>query len=59
VQVFNRWGQMMWESENIDESWDGTTNGVMCMPDVYLYVVKATNIDGNDYEFTGTVTLIR
>jgi gliding motility-associated-like protein len=59
VQVFNRWGQMMWESENIDESWDGTANGVMCMPDVYLYVVKATNIDGNDYEFTGTVTLIR
>ena len=59
VKVFNRWGQMMWESDDVEESWDGTSQGVACMPDVYLYVVKATNQDGRQYEFTGTVTLIR
>jgi len=59
VQVFNRWGQKMWESDDTEESWDGNSNGAMCMPDVYLYVVKVRNEDGKEYEFTGTVTLLR
>lgn len=60
AQVFNRWGELMWSTENIEDSWDGTNDGVLCQKGVYLYVVKVTNkYTSMEYEFTGTVTLIR
>ncbi|MBI1185025.1 T9SS type B sorting domain-containing protein [bacterium] len=59
AQVFNRWGEKMWESDLTTESWDGTFNGAECAVGVYLYVVKVKNDVGRDFEFTGTVTLLR
>jgi len=59
VKVFNRWGEKMWESEDVNESWDGNFNGVPCSEGVYLYVVTVKNNVGKEYEFTGTVTLLR
>ncbi|MBI1183058.1 gliding motility-associated C-terminal domain-containing protein, partial [bacterium] len=52
-------GEKMWETEDMEASWDGTFNGAECSPDVYLYVVKAKNEQGKEFEFTGTVTLLR
>lgn len=59
IQVYSRWGELMWETTDITESWDGSKGGVACKSDAYLYVVKATNEAGREFEFTGTVTLIR
>jgi gliding motility-associated-like protein len=59
VKVFNRWGEIMWHSENPEESWDGTFNGAPCQEGVYLYVVKVANAQSQEYEFSGTVTLLR
>lgn len=59
LKVFNRWGELMWETTDLGEAWDGTKAGVECLPDVYLYVIKAKNQEGRDYEFNGTVTLLR
>ena len=59
VKVYSRWGELMWETTDPDESWDGKKGGVDCKSDVYMYVVQASNLSGQEFEFTGTVTLIR
>ncbi len=59
VQVYNRWGEMMYESDDQFEGWDGTFNGVDCQEAVYMYVVRVTGFDDKFYEFSGTVTLLR
>lgn len=59
VKVFNRWGEKIYESDQIEEGWDGRFRGVDCQQDVYMYVVNVTGFDGKEYEFSGTVTLLR
>ncbi|MGB0432404.1 MAG: gliding motility-associated C-terminal domain-containing protein, partial [Bacteroidia bacterium] len=59
VKVFNRWGELMWYSQNPEDSWNGEFQGEPCTEGVYLYVVNVKNHLSKDYEFTGTVTLLR
>lgn len=38
--IFNRWGQMLWESENFSDGWDGKANGKDVPGDVYVWLVN-------------------
>ena len=58
-KVFNRWGQMVFETSDINKGWDGTFNGVPQDIGVYNYIVIAAHADGSDKTIKGTVTLIR
>ncbi len=59
LRIFNRWGQMVFETENQHEGWDGTFKGRPCDPDVYDYYLKVTCIDNQENIIKGNVTLIR
>jgi gliding motility-associated-like protein len=59
LQIYNRWGELMYESDDQFEGWDGRFNRVDCHDGVYTYVVRVTGFDDKNYEFSGTVTLIR
>jgi gliding motility-associated-like protein len=59
VKLFNRWGEMLYESDDQYEGWDGKFNDVDCQEGVYMYLVRVTGFDGKEYEFSGTVTLLR
>ncbi len=60
VQVFNRWGQRVFYSDNFAGTWDGTFEGIECPQGVYMYKIKFTGYQKSDqYEKTGTVTLLR
>ncbi len=37
--VFNKWGQQIFESDDIKQGWDGTFNGQPCQTDLYTWVV--------------------
>ncbi|HEY8402195.1 MAG TPA: T9SS type B sorting domain-containing protein [Cytophagaceae bacterium] len=39
-QIFNRWGQLIYSSTDINEGWDGKFKGVVQNSDVYVYKVK-------------------
>jgi gliding motility-associated-like protein len=39
--VFNRWGELMWESTDLNESWDGTYNGVLVKEGTYVWKLEA------------------
>lgn len=59
LKIFNRWGQLLFETNQLNEGWNGrTTSGSEVPEGTYFYIAKVTTING-DEEHTGTVTLIR
>jgi gliding motility-associated-like protein len=58
-QVFNRWGQSVFNTNINGKGWDGTLNGRPQKADVYLWIVKAVDYKGNAYFQKGNSVLIR
>jgi gliding motility-associated-like protein len=46
IQIFNRWGVLVFESTNPDNNWNGTINGNEASTGVYYYVVNAEYANG-------------
>lgn len=59
IEIFNKFGEKVFVSNNMDEEWDGTYKGEMCMNGVYFYKVVSEDFDGVSRDYSGTVTLIR
>lgn len=59
MQVFNRYGQKVYSSFNIEEEWDGTYLGDPGDVVVYNYYVTAKCLDGTHIVKKGDVTLVR
>jgi len=57
--IFNRWGQLVYKSNDADKGWDGTFNGVKQDLGVYNYLVVISRPDHSQIMLKGTVTLIR
>ena len=57
--IFNRWGEKMYETESIEEPWDGNYNGDKADQGVYAYYIEVSSLDGKVYKFEGTFHLIR
>lgn len=57
--IFNRWGQKVFETADIDKGWDGTFNGEPQPMGVYIYTIDAVNANGRRFTKQGNVTLIR
>jgi gliding motility-associated-like protein len=60
LHIFNRWGEEIFQSDDITQGWDGKKNGKDCPGGVYVYkiVFSADGIAGSQ-ERVGTVTLVR
>jgi gliding motility-associated-like protein len=58
-RVFNRWGELMFETTDKNLGWDGMYKGKMMDPDTYDYYLKAVCIDGQENIIKGNVTLMR
>jgi gliding motility-associated-like protein len=59
LQVYNRWGVLLFESNNPYVKWDGKTmSGENCADGTYYYILSAKS-DNNDYSQHGFVTLLR
>lgn len=59
MQLFNRWGELIWDNKNPNAGWDGTFNGKPVPDGVYVWRVWLRYIDGRFYAFDGTVTVLR
>ena len=59
--VFDRWGNLIFESNSITQGWDGTANGSseQVQEDVYVWKIKARDCNGRGWERIGHVTVIR
>ncbi len=58
-QVYNRYGELVFESTDKNLGWDGKVNGFEQEMDVYTYYVKVRYVDGGVVEEKGNVTLLR
>jgi len=59
LQVFNRWGYLIWETKDIHESWDGTFNGTILEPGMYVYKLYFfSECYGSKIETIGTILLL-
>jgi gliding motility-associated-like protein len=59
MMVFNRWGELLFETKNAEVGWDGYYKGVLCQQDVYVYKITAKYENGNTITRTGDIHLIR
>lgn len=57
--IFNRWGQKVFESTDIDKGWDGTFHDKAQPIGVYIYNIEAVTDSGQTFSRQGNVTLIR
>jgi gliding motility-associated-like protein len=59
IRVYNRWGELVFESKGYGESqeWDGTRNGRPLPVGAYYYIIDLK--DGRSKPYTGTVTILR
>ncbi|NCT94026.1 MAG: gliding motility-associated C-terminal domain-containing protein, partial [Chitinophagaceae bacterium] len=58
-RVFNRWGQLMFETNQFGKGWDGTYNGVKQASGTYVFEAVGTDISGKQVYRKGTAVLIR
>jgi len=58
-QLFNRWGELIFESTDKNIGWDGKYKGKKVDPDVFTYQLRAICFDGQEYYNKGNITLIR
>lgn len=59
LQIFNRWGEMLFESRDINVGWDGYYKGELCKQDVYIWKVELFFSDGSKKTKTGDLLLLR
>jgi len=58
-QIFNKWGERVFETIEPTTGWDGTINGREARMDVYVYRITYQNENFETQEVRGTVTLVR
>jgi len=59
-QIFNRWGQLLFETNDIKGGWDGKLiNGEYVEEDIYAYSATIIGINGKELNFYGTVTVLK
>jgi gliding motility-associated-like protein len=59
--IFDRWGNLIFYTDSIEKGWDGRANGgeLPAQQDVYVYVVKYTDLNRREHTFRGIVSLVR
>ncbi len=64
LRIFNRWGQMIFETDDPTQGWDGNNNGEPAPVGTYIYSTVFTSFESDiqpsvDFKHSGTATLIR
>ncbi len=59
VRIFNRWGQLLFESDDQDFQWDGTYKGLPVQDGTYIWRINFKTNSGRDMLITGHINCIR
>jgi gliding motility-associated-like protein len=58
LMIFNRWGELIFESFDQETGWDGNINGTVAKEDVYIWKVEGNYENGQSFVEKGDVTLL-
>ena len=59
LYIFNRWGELIFESKDQYSGWDGTYKGKKASEDIYIWRIDYTNYSGKNFNQYGYVVLYR
>jgi hypothetical protein len=59
IRIYSRWGEKLYESENLLEGWDGNYIGLPCQEGVYIVIADLRSFDGYHNIYEGTFHLLR
>lgn len=59
LNIFDRWGNKVFETTDITQQWDGTYNNKPCHAGVYVYYLTITCVNNEIFTKQGNITLIR
>jgi gliding motility-associated-like protein len=59
MSIFTRWGQKVFESDDLYKGWNGNVGGKIGDSDIYVYKIFVRYINGNDETIHGNVLLLR
>jgi len=59
LRIYNRWGEKVFETNDITQGWDGTYKGKELSPGVFVYYIKGVFEETTSIYQKGNVTLIR
>jgi gliding motility-associated-like protein len=56
--IFNRWGDLIFKTNDINKGWDGYKGSKLCKLDNYVYKIIVKDFKNKIREFTGYITLL-
>ena len=59
LKIYDRWGEKVFESSDLNTGWDGTTFNGMAGAGVYIYIIRAEGLDGKSFYFRGNITVLK
>ncbi|MBI1185691.1 PKD domain-containing protein [bacterium] len=59
MTIINRWGEIVYDSNDINEGWDGTFKGVDCPMETYVYSIQFRDKSGKFVTYQGNLSLIK
>jgi gliding motility-associated-like protein len=59
IRIFNRWGEEVFFSKNINESWDGICKGKKALGETYVYVINFIDQINHTHEIKGALSVYR
>lgn len=59
MQIYNRWGELVYQWTEKETGWDGTYKGVLAKQDVYAFIFKGVDVKNKNISIDGNITLIR
>ena len=59
LNIFNKWGELLFVSTDVNIGWDGYYRNELSKQDVYVYKIKVRFIDGRFETYVGDITLLR
>lgn len=57
--IYNRWGEQIYSTRDINKGWDGTVDGTDATAGSYVYMIRYIDASGKQHRKKGTLTLIR
>jgi gliding motility-associated-like protein len=58
LQVYSRWGELVYESNSLEDKWNGEYKGTLVPPTTYAYTISYTSMLDADFKLQGTVTVM-
>ena len=58
LQIFNRWGELVFYTDQLDTGWDGRYKGVVAPQSTYIFKARIVDQRGNHFQQQGTFTLL-